>query len=373
MRLRSDATLLARSIRAGKVRPPAPFKLTVAVTYTCEQRCTHCRIWRRPASDELTAGEWRQVWRQGSSTLSWLDLTGGEVTNRPDFSEIAVAALEECPQLALLHFPSNGRSPALLESMTRAILSANPSRLIISLSLDGPPALHDKLRGDKGSYEATLESFQRLRALGVEVYFGFTLSAWNIDHLDETYRALEARIDGFGWSDLHVNFLHESSHFFGNTGIRRSEPEALRTQLRHIIRQRGTPTHPTHLLESLYLSSVESYLHDGRSPLPCSSMSGHAFVNPAGEVYPCHIWDAPVASLREHEYSLARVWDLEVARRRRAEVKSEQCPGCWTPCEAYPTILSNLGEAARAGLFNGVRNIGTSAASPSVASTSADE
>jgi MoaA/NifB/PqqE/SkfB family radical SAM enzyme len=345
MKLTADALLIRRSLAGRLGRLDGPFKLTTAITWECGQRCTHCRIWRRERSQELSAAEWREVWKNVSNTLSWLDLTGGEVTDRNDFVEIALAALAECPNLAMLHFPSNGRNIDRLEEATRAIMAAGPNRLIVSLSLDGPPAVHDKLRGDKGAFDAVIESYKRLKSLGTEVYFGMTLSPWNIDQLDATCASVRTHIPSFEWRDLHVNFLHESPHFFGNTGIQQNDAKALEKVVEELVKKRGLVRSGTDLLERLYLKRVPEYLANKRSPLPCGSMAGHAFIDPAGMVYPCHIWDRPVASLLDNQFSLANIWKSEKAKRIREQVKKEQCPGCWTPCEAYPTILMNLPES----------------------------
>lgn len=339
--LKTDATLLSRAALGAR----GPFKLTTAVTWVCEQRCTHCRIWQRERSDELSAGQWRQVWRSVSDSLSWLDLTGGEVTSRDDFAEIAIAAVEECPGLAMLHYPTNGRRPERLETVTRAIRDAGPARLILSLSMDGPPALHDKLRGDKGSWECTVESFRRIRALGVEVYFGMTVSKWNARMVEPTFQALADVIPGLTWRDLHVNFLHVSDHFFGNRGITESDPGTIQQVLDDLLERRGLPRHPTHLLEHLYLRHVPEYLETGRSPLPCTSTVGNAFINPTGEVFPCHIWERPLGNLLDYELDLRAVLRDSQAEAARKEVKADRCPGCWTPCEAYPTILAQPGRA----------------------------
>ncbi len=342
MSLWTDTTLVGRAVRS-RYRPQAgPFKLTAAVTYTCHQRCTHCRIWKRASTDELSAGEWRRIWRSVSSSLSWLDLTGGEVTDRPDFVEIAVAALEECKSLAMLHYPSNGSRPQDLEETTRAIAGASPERLVVSISLDGPEALHNKLRGDKSAFSCAIESFNRVRGLGVDVYFGMTLSGWNMHALDDTIDSLARRIPGIGWRDLHINVMHVSPHYFGNVGIKEPNRDMLGKAIAHILSKRGRPRTKTELLEYLFLRHVPAYLGHGRSPLPCHSMRGHAFINPKGDVYPCHIWDRPVGSLRDVDFSLDVLWRSKSADAIRTEVSNEECPGCWTPCEAYPTILANL-------------------------------
>jgi len=337
--LKQDAMLVSR---AALSRNRGPFKLTIALTWVCDQRCKHCQIWKRPRSNELTPGEWRRVFRSGRKTLSWLDLTGGEVTTRLDFVEIAVAALEELPDLAMLHFPSNGRQPKRLESVVRGIRSARPKRLVVSLSLDGPPDVHAEIRGDADGFDRSVESFLRLRSLGVETYFGLTVSAFNLHQVDEALSALQSRIPGIGWTDLHVNILHESGHYFGNEGIAQPNEDDVGQLIQRVMLERGIPRHPTHLMERLYLKLVSRYLTTGRSPIPCTSLSGNAFIDPTGTVFPCHIWDQPIGTLLDYDFSLTKLWASDRRRQMRQQVQSDRCPGCWTPCEAYPSILSDL-------------------------------
>jgi len=343
MSLRADAVLLRRAISAARGRPRGPFKVTAAVTWVCEQHCRHCNIWRREQGEEMSAGEWRQVWREARSTLSWIDLTGGEVTERSDFDEIAVSAIEELPDLAMLHFPSNGSDPQRLEQLTKRILAAGPSRLVVSISLDGPPDLHDRIRGQSGSFATALASWKRLKSLGVPTYFGMTLSPWNLDRLEETMQALQGRLPGFTWRDLHHNFIHTSPHYFGNEGMQRLSAEQMEGAARELIVRRGPPRSAIEWVERMYLRRVGEYARSGRSPQPCTSLAGNCFIAPDGTVHPCHVWDSPVGRLPGNGYSLAQILGKTPALRGRQQVESEQCPGCWTPCEAYPTLLSNLG------------------------------
>ncbi len=174
-----------------------------------------------------------------------------------------------------------------------------------------------------------------------------TLSPENIDRVDDTLAAVKRHIPDFGWRDLHINLLHHSDHYFANTMVRGNAPETLTAVVQKFIERRGVPQRPTHLLEHLYLRHVGQHLRTGRSSLPCASLAGNAFVDPTGLVFPCHIWARPIASLRDYDWSLASIWQLEAARKARLEVEAERCPGCWTPCEAYPTLLSNLPRAAQ--------------------------
>ena len=339
--LRADALLLARAAAAGLRRPSGPFKVTAAITWVCEQHCRHCNIWRREQGTEMSAMEWRQVWREARSTLSWIDLTGGEVTSRGDFAEIAISAIEELPELAMLHFPSNGSDPQRLEQVARSIQDAGPRRLVVSISLDGPPRLHDRIRGEKGAFASAVASFVRLRHLGVATYFGMTLSPINEDYLHETMLALREQVPDLSWRDLHHNVIHTSGHYFGNEDMDRLDPSRMAELAEEVMRLRGLPRTPTELLERLYLRDVPTYARSGHSPRPCTSLAGNCFIAPSGTVHPCHIWDQPIGSLPAAGYSLAQLWRKTPALRARTGVREQRCPGCRTPCEAYPTILSN--------------------------------
>ncbi len=219
--------------------------------------------------------------------------------------------------------------------------------MVVSVSLDGPRETHDRLRGDPGAFDAAVETFRRLRELGVETYFGMTLSDYTVTLVEETRQALADAFPGFQWTDLHVNLLQLSPHYFQNPMLgRKLGREAAAVAVAELVRRRGLPRHPTHLLEWLYQRNVAAHVRTGRSPVPCASASVNAFIDPEGLVYPCHIWDRPLARLPEHDLDLRAVWRLPVVAEVRREIAAERCPGCWTPCEAYPTVLAHLGSAA---------------------------
>jgi len=62
-------------------------------------------------------------------------------------------------------------------------------------------------------------------------------------------------------------------------------------------------------------------------------------------LYPCSIWDEQIGNLRENGFDLRAMWEGSRRKELRQDVIEERCAHCWTPCEAYPTILGNLGKA----------------------------
>jgi radical SAM protein with 4Fe4S-binding SPASM domain len=71
-------------------------------------------------------------------------------------------------------------------------------------------------------------------------------------------------------------------------------------------------------------------------------MRSSFFLDPYGNIYPCHIFDEKAANIMEIEYSIPNLFKSESTRELRNRIKNSECPECWTPCEAYQTILSNF-------------------------------
>ena len=105
---------------------------------------------------------------------------------------------------------------------------------------------------------------------------------------------------------------------------------------------RGIPLTPVGLLEWSYLKHTKKYLFTDKTPMSCHALRSTCFIDPSGYVYPCGMYSKSIANLREYNYDLRAIWDLSKTRNLQKEIESKQCPHCWTPCEAYPTILGNL-------------------------------
>jgi MoaA/NifB/PqqE/SkfB family radical SAM enzyme len=339
--LRRDLRLGLRLARATVAPVTLPFKLTFCLTFRCNHRCGICAIWSRDKGEEMTA---EQIDRLFASipALSWLDLTGGEIVLRRDLEQIARSLHTRLPRLGLLHFPTNGLLPEAIERAAGWLAGDSGVRTIVSVSIDGPPELHDRLRGVAGAFDAAIETLARLdRVPGVTAYPGMTLQPDNLDAIDSTAEAIARHRPGFGLRDLHVNFLHRSPHYFQNSGIAPCDTQRLAAVLADFVRRKGRSVDPVRTIERLYLQLSDAHLRTGRSPIACRSAEVSAYVAPDGTVYPCTIDDRPMGRLAEHDFDLARLWATAERRRLREEIAADRCPGCWTPCEAYQTLLTS--------------------------------
>ena len=344
-RLTPYLALASRALRANFGRLDFPYKLTFCITYWCNYACQTCNIWQMKPRDELTLDEIRRFFRR-SNRFVWVDVTGGEVSLRKDFAQICEAIIENCPNLLLLHFPTNGYLSDKIVAATREILRMGPEKLIITVSTDGDEAMNDRIRGVEGGWRRQIETFRRLREFdGVHAVLGMTLSAANVDHFPVAFAAAKQEIPDLDYRDFHVNIVHESGHYLHNADLalrQAVDPQALARATEDYARLRGLGWSPVNYLERAYLKRVRRYLETGRTPMRCHALRSSCFIDSWGNVFPCTIYDRKVGSLRETDYDLARIWQSDATAALQQEIWDYKCPHCWTPCEAYQSILGNV-------------------------------
>lgn len=338
------AALAARAAKANVGRLAFPMKLTFCVTYWCQYRCQTCNIWKMTPRDELTLDEIRSFFKK-SNRFSWVDLTGGEISLRKDFVDICEVLLTECKSLLMLHYPTNGYLTDKIVAYTREIAKMKPEKLIITISTDGDEATNDRIRGVEGGYRRQIETFRQLREIpGVDVVLGMTLSATNVDHFPEAFAAAKKEVPGLEYRDFHVNIVNEGHYLHNGDLSLRSEvdSEALAQATEAYARLRGFGLGPVDYLERTYLNRVRTYLEQGRTPMRCHALRSSCFIDSFGNVFPCTIWDRKIGNLREVDYDLAKIWQSEETKKAQQEVWDYKCPQCWTPCEAYQSIMGNF-------------------------------
>jgi MoaA/NifB/PqqE/SkfB family radical SAM enzyme len=345
-RLRAARALasLGLAVVRGNLGSRRPYKATVVLTERCDCRCEVCFIWRKPKGREPAPEDVARLLREAGS-IRWLNLTGGEIFLRNDVLEVVLAALAAEPRLAVVDFPTTGQRTERIVADVSRIARAGVPRLYVTVSLEGPPALHDRLRGRAGAFDRAIETFSALRRLrGVSAYLGFTLSEKNADALPAALAAVRARVRDLADREVHANVVTFSSHYYDNLAAGVARPSDPRRALAALLRsRRARPFSPTDWLESAYLSRVPRHVRTGRSPLPCKSLRASVFVGASGEVHPCTVYARPLGNA--YERPLPELLRSDVAEAARREIEEDRCPGCWSPCEAYQTVLGNLPRA----------------------------
>jgi MoaA/NifB/PqqE/SkfB family radical SAM enzyme len=353
-RLPAEWSLARKLLGASLGRLSLPYRLNFIVTKECHSRCVNCRIWEQKPQDELNLDEIEKLARN-SGFLSWINFSGGEPTDRPDFDRIVQAFLRHCPELVLVHFPTNSLRPDRVLATTERIVANSRARqsLKVTVSLDGPPQEHDRLRGTPGNFERAIETYRGLLRLpGVDPYIGMTLFATNHKRITETLEELRARISGFELSRFHVNLAHRSDHYYGNSRISRTvTPEMIeslsnyqalrRAEWRKLSWRARLRAFPVDWIENRFHELAKSYLKTGKTPLPCAALLSSCFLDERGTLFPCSVWSEPIGSIREHGHDLKPLLTGGRAQELRARLVAGRCAHCWTPCEAYQSIAAS--------------------------------
>lgn len=320
-----------------------PYKLTFAVTYKCNSKCKTCSIWKKKPENELSISEIDKIFSKYND-FSWVDITGGEIFLRRDIIEITKIIIQKCRNLYVLHFPTNGLLPEIIVERTKEILKLNPKKLIVSVSLDGPKEVNDRIRGVPGSFEKAVQTFSELKKIKnrkLNVFFGFTLSKYNIGYFDKMVEEVKKTLPWIKYNDFHMNIIHSSAHYYNNKRVEFPAKKVI-SEIRGFMKKRKLVLNHVSYIEKIYLKLIKKYLITKKTPLPCKALSVSCFIDPHGFVYPCSIMDEKAGSLRDNNYDLKKILNSEKSREIIKKIRRGQCPMCWTPCEAYQTILGNL-------------------------------
>jgi MoaA/NifB/PqqE/SkfB family radical SAM enzyme len=330
---------LARHIARAKVKR-IPYKLNYAVTYACNARCTICNIWKtyvespEKQKEELKLDEINTIFE--NFDLSWISLTGGEPFLRKDIHDIISVVNEKNTHLHLLSIPTNGSLPDVtVKTVEYTLEETDIPNVYITVSLDGDEEHHDSMRGMKGLWNKARKTYELLNTIEDErfrVFVEFTVSKYNAGHL-------VTALDSFGITDYSavvVTAAHSSYYYC--TDVKDLHEESSVTQVKKFASLCQFSSLEG-LIPSLYIRLLEKYLQ-GDLPNRCVSGRSSFFLDPYGFLYPCISMDRTFGNLKES--TLDELIHSEKGQNIIQKAKEGKCPGCWTPCEAYQSILENF-------------------------------
>lgn len=320
-----------------------PYKLIFCVTKECHSKCENCHIWKQIPQDELTLDEINQI-SKNNSYLSWLNFTGGEPTDRKDFTEIVESFIRNCPKLALINFPTNGLNKKRILEHTRKILALRHPQLVVSVSIDGPHEVNDQLRGIKNSFRRAVEVYQELTQLkGLKVLMSMTLYSENHLLIDETVRSIKQFVPNFNYRDLHLNIPNMSEHFYGNHLAQITIRVDLPKSVAKYLKKRGTPKSTLDWLEYGYQKRIESFVTTGKTPVNCKAVSASVYLSEKGELFPCTTWSESLGNVRTSNYSISSLLkNSSKLQEIKNKIANKKCPDCWSSCEAAQSIAGQL-------------------------------
>jgi len=306
-------------------RPSAPYRLDLALTYRCNNDCSHCYNVQHPAplpvkeggmTGELSTVEWKQIldkaWELG---IPHIIFTGGEPTLRDDLPEL------------ITHAEHNGQITGLNTNARRLADQRYVDRLLesgldhVQITLESNEAeIHDEMVRAKGAFQQTVKGIRNALASPLFVMTNTTMLRTNVHTIPATLDFLAK----LGVPTVGLNALiHSGRGATVGTGL----DEVELTQLLKVAQQK-TEVQGQRLIwytPTQYCNFDPVQMDLGVKG--CTAALYNMCVEPDGGVLPCQSYYHQLGSLLKDPWGA--IWNHELAVRLR-ERKSlpEKCNGC---------------------------------------------
>ena len=351
-----------------------PLAVTFEVTYVCNLKCEMCSQWQfrktlpgqqYSREGELTTDEYRTLIDElAKAGTRKIGLTGGEPFVRKDLVEI-ISHINSRNIYSTV--TTNGT--LMKEKDVENILKTGLDHIVFSL--DGPPGIHDEVRGVRGTYDRLIKSlhiFSRIRGeLGLKkpwIRINHAISAQTSSHLSEIFDHL----DGIDVDAVHFNYLFftdaESeektnlilAQYLGTTKmedqklpdeLKQVDVEKLHKQIALVADTSRKKQIRVHFSPPLRGDEIGRRFYDPNYTYvdKCFSPWFRGRVNPYGEVYPCSI-DLLMGNIRDKGFMA--LWNGEKYRKFRKDLKAAGLfPVCKRCCALSDKVWGNLPRLTR--------------------------
>ncbi len=292
-----------------------PFAASWCVTDECHRHCAYCGHQSKAAGELLTGEALDLVDQLAEMGVVFLALTGGEPLLRPDLGTI----VERAKSLGL-------RLSINTAAAKREHLGLFRNASHVALSLDGPRAVNDRIRGE-GAFDETMEAMQLLLGAGIRVSLTTVISRLNHGNAAELVSIAKA-------AGVPISFQPATQNRLGGTGENPIAPvsEMLQKDIDTLIRLEKRPNSPI-------LNSAAGLRHLAKWPGPtqirCVAGKFIFRISSEGLIYPCDwgrpIETQPVFDIRKHALSSLS-----------GKLKVEPCGHCWCSRMVELNLLSGF-------------------------------
>jgi len=294
-----------------------------------------CNIWQNHIKNELDPNEYLKL----PSTLTDINITGGEPFLRRDIVEI-VANMKKAAPRARLILNTNGFMPRKIKEDMEKIILIDPD-FAFRVSIDGIGNVHDAIRGIPGGYERCMETLRAVKELGVkDIGISFTLMQQNIDELPKVQQL--CRKNGYEFS---LTVVTNSPIYFGE---KKEDFRPKRNTKLDRVLQNAAVTHlrsyrPKEIIRGWFVKRLLSYVKTGKRVLPCYAGSGFFYMDSAGNVYTCHMKPWIMGNITKQSFDM-------IMSNQRFAPRVASCNDCWMVCTAKSSMRHHLFQVAREAL-----------------------
>lgn len=298
-------------------RPSAPYRMDLALTYRCNNDCTHCYNARERNFPELQTENWKrildQLWALG---VPHIVFTGGEATLRNDLPEL-IAHAESNGQITGLN--TNARRLAD-EKYVQKLLDAGLDHVQITVeSCD--EQIHDQMMRAKGAFKQTIQGLKNVLATRLYVMTNTTMLRTNVHKIPDTLDFLaELGVPTIGLNAL----IYAGQGLTVGTGLHERELQPI---LEMAVEK--TSKHRQRLI--WYTPTQYCNFDPTQSNLGvkgCTASLYSMCIESNGNVLPCQSYYHPLGNLLTDSWE--SIWNhklsVQLRERRGLPAKCEGCP-----------------------------------------------
>lgn len=297
-------------------RPSAPYRMDLAITYRCNNACSHCYNARPRNFPEMNTNEWKKVLdRLWDLKIPHVVFTGGEPTLRDDLPEL-VAYAEQKGLITGIN--TNGRRLADNEFFQR-LIDAGLDHIQITLESHDPD-IHDRMVVSKGAWNETVKGLRNVVDSTIYMMTNTTLLKINSPSLEQTLDFLaEEGVPTVGLNAL----IYSGKGKTVGTGLNESELPDLLILARQKTQEHSqkliwyTPTQYCHFNPTLLSLGIKG----------CTAALYNMCIEPEGSVLPCQSYYHSLGNILSDPWQ--SIWEhpLAISLRERRDIP-EGCKTC---------------------------------------------
>ncbi|MCI0411255.1 radical SAM protein [bacterium] len=306
-------------------RANAPYKADIALTYGCNNACSHCyNATSHLGMASLALVDWKKVFvLLKQKGVPHIIFTGGEATLHPDLPEL-IQFVDQQGQIAGLN--SNGRRFSHL-SFVRTLKQAGLNHLQITLA-SNQARVHDEING-VSAFSQTVKGIENALAGGIHTITNTTIMQKNRDHVEEIIDFIYA----LGIRTFAMNgMIYSGGGYCDPNAIPEEELPAVLIRIRDRALERGmkflwyTPT------EYCRMNPVELEIGAKR----CNAAEYSICIEPNGDVLPCQSFYVSAGNILRDPWE--KIWDGELFRSFRDRELDPKWAGLPEKCWECPDL-----------------------------------
>ncbi|HUX99770.1 MAG TPA: radical SAM protein, partial [Candidatus Deferrimicrobium sp.] len=327
-----------------------PLRVDLALTYRCDNACSHCYVARSKDMPEMDVAHWKQVihilYELGVPHITF---TGGEATLRADLIQL----IEYSEDIGIIcGLVTNGRKLKDKKYVDQ-LVSAGLDYFQITIESYNPE-IHDQMVGIKGAWNETVAGIKNAIATPLYTLTNTTITSLNAPDIDKTIdflgslRSDNQRLEVFAMNSLiysgkaldvgsKIGIKEEDLGSIVDTIIGKAEEN----EMRFIW---YTPTE----------YCILNPLNKGLGVKRCSAASISICIEPNGDVIPCQSYYEAVGNILQEDW--VKIWNSklfkDIRNRKYLQDKCKKCPDlsiCGGGCPLYlknkKVICGNIGSS----------------------------